>query len=123
MYTYNVSFKYSNNNKNWISTSTTVKAEYDMAAIIQIRSKYQYLKDIKIIAKHQIYNYLWKGGRDKSARYLKCPECGSVRCEIIVEPERKINWGGILFHLHEGASFTKKVLQQKGHCLYCGCVW
>ena len=52
MYTYNVSFKYSNNNKNWISTSTTVKAEYDMAAIIQIRSKYQYLKDIKIIAKH-----------------------------------------------------------------------
>ncbi|MBR1487229.1 MAG: hypothetical protein IJ597_08255 [Synergistaceae bacterium] len=55
----------------------------------------------------------------KVAKYLICPNCGSTNCEIVAEPERRVNWSGILFHLHDGAPFTKQVLQQKGHCLDC----
>ncbi|CAK7053067.1 hypothetical protein [Fusobacterium varium] len=49
MKTYRVSFKYSTNQgKSWISTSTTIKAESDQGAIMQVESKYEYVKDIKI---------------------------------------------------------------------------
>lgn len=48
MNTYSVSFSYSKNGKTWIRTSTTVKAESDVGAIMQIESKYPFVKDVKI---------------------------------------------------------------------------
>lgn len=48
MKTYSISYKYSRNGKSWTSTSSSVKAESDMSAIVQIQSKYPYVKDIKV---------------------------------------------------------------------------
>ena len=49
MKTYSISFMYSNNQgKTWISASTIVKAESDQGAIMQVESKYEYVKNIRI---------------------------------------------------------------------------
>ena len=48
MKTYFIGYKYSRDGKSWTSTSTSVKAETDMGAIAQIKSKYNYVKDIEI---------------------------------------------------------------------------
>lgn len=48
MKTYSIYFSYSKNGKSWIQTSTTVKAESDVGAILQIKSKYRLIKDINI---------------------------------------------------------------------------
>lgn len=48
MKTYFMSFRYSKNGKSWTSTSTSVKAESDMGAIEQVKSRYDHIKDIKI---------------------------------------------------------------------------
>ncbi|MBQ3586211.1 MAG: hypothetical protein II964_05790 [Synergistaceae bacterium] len=54
------------------------------------------------------------------AAFLRCPECGSVHCEVITDVERRFNWKKLIASYEP---FTKKVLKQKGHCLDCGCVW
>ena len=51
MYSYSLSFKYSNDGKNWSSTTITVKAESDISAIEQVRSKYPYVKDIRVLSR------------------------------------------------------------------------
>lgn len=52
MYSYSLSFKYSKDGrKNWTSTTTTVKAESDLAAIEQVKSKYLYVKDIRVLSR------------------------------------------------------------------------
>ena len=50
MKTYSISFKYSKDGKSWTSTSTSVKAESDVAAIMQIQSKYPYVENIRIMS-------------------------------------------------------------------------
>lgn len=50
MKTYSISFKYSKNGNSWTSTSTSVKAESDVSAIMQIKSKYTYVKDIRVMS-------------------------------------------------------------------------
>lgn len=50
MKTYSISYKYSRDGKSWTSTSTSVKSESDMGAISQIQSKYEYVKDIRIMS-------------------------------------------------------------------------
>lgn len=50
MKTYSISFKYSRNGNSWTSTSTSVKAESDVSAIMQIESKYPYVKDIRVMS-------------------------------------------------------------------------
>ena len=46
---YTISYKYSSNGQTWTSTTDVVNAESDMGAILQIQSKYQYVKDIRIV--------------------------------------------------------------------------
>lgn len=48
MRTYSISFSYPQNGKSWTRTSATVKAESDVGAIMQIESKYPFVKDIRI---------------------------------------------------------------------------
>lgn len=50
MKTYKITLKYSKNGITWISTTKNVKAESDMSAIMQVRSMYEYTKDIKILS-------------------------------------------------------------------------
>lgn len=53
-YNYKIRFKYSKDGKNWTIAQTTVKAITDTAAIMQIESKYNYIKDIQIISIKEI---------------------------------------------------------------------
>lgn len=48
MNTYSVHFSYSKNGTGWTRTSATIKAESDISAIMQVQSKYPYVKDIKV---------------------------------------------------------------------------
>ena len=62
------------------------------------------------------------------AAFLRCPECGSAHCEVLTDVERKFNWKWLFSGIDgQGLAgyqpFKKTVLQQKGHCLDCGCVW
>lgn len=50
MKTYSISFAYSRDGRSWNRTSTSVKSTSDSGAIAQIKSKYPYVKDIKIMA-------------------------------------------------------------------------
>lgn len=50
MKTYSISFAYSRDGKSWNRTSTSVKASSDSGAISQIKSRYPYTKDIKIMS-------------------------------------------------------------------------
>jgi hypothetical protein len=50
MKTYSISFRYSRDGRSWIRTSTHVKATSDSGAISQIRSKYPYVDDIRIMS-------------------------------------------------------------------------
>lgn len=50
MKTYTIRFKYSRDGKSWIGTCKSVKATSDSGAIAQIRSSYDYVKDISIIS-------------------------------------------------------------------------
>ena len=47
--TYAIAYKHSNDGKSWNVTSTNVKASSDSGAIAQIKSKYKYTKDIRIM--------------------------------------------------------------------------
>ncbi len=49
-YTFRISYKYSRDGKSWLSSSTSVKAMSEEGAIIQIYSKYNHVKDIKIMS-------------------------------------------------------------------------
>ena len=51
MYTYTINFKYSKDGRDWMNGSTTVKADSDMGAIVQVESKYPYVSNIKIISR------------------------------------------------------------------------
>lgn len=50
MHTYSISFAYSRNGTSWTRTSTSVKATSDSGAIAQVKSKYPYVKDIRIMS-------------------------------------------------------------------------
>ena len=47
---YSISFRYSRDGKSWVRTSTTVMASSDSGAIAQVRSRYPYVDDIRIMA-------------------------------------------------------------------------
>lgn len=47
---YSISFRYSRDGKSWTRTSTTVTASSDSGAIAQVRSKYPYVADIRIMS-------------------------------------------------------------------------
>lgn len=51
MYSYGLSFKFSKDGKYWSGTTTTVKAESDLAAIEQVKSMYPYVKDIRVLSR------------------------------------------------------------------------
>ena len=46
---YSISFRYSRDGKSWTRTSTTVMASSDSGAISQVRSRYPYVSDIRIM--------------------------------------------------------------------------
>lgn len=48
MKTYSISFRYSKDGKTWTRTSTYVKAESDLSAMAQVKSKYLYVDNIRI---------------------------------------------------------------------------
>lgn len=50
MKTYSISFAYSRDGKSWTRTSTTVKATTESGALAQVRSKYPYVKDLRIMS-------------------------------------------------------------------------
>ena len=50
MKTYSISFAYSRNGTSWTRTSTSVKATSETGAIAQVKSKYPYVKDIRIMS-------------------------------------------------------------------------
>ena len=50
MKTYSISFAYSRDGKSWTRTSTTVKAATESGALAQVRSKYPYVKDMRIMS-------------------------------------------------------------------------
>lgn len=41
---YNVSYRYSNDGKNWINATITVYAESDISAMMQVESRYPYVQ-------------------------------------------------------------------------------
>ena len=47
---YSISFRYSRDGKNWTRTSTSVMASSDSGAISQIKSRYPYVQDIRIMS-------------------------------------------------------------------------
>ena len=47
---YSISFRYSKEGKSWTRTSTTVIASSDSGAIAQVKSKYPYVSDIRIMS-------------------------------------------------------------------------
>lgn len=47
---YSISFRYSRDGKSWTRTSTTVMASSDSSAIAQVKSKYPYVDDIRIMS-------------------------------------------------------------------------
>ena len=47
---YSISFRYSRDGKSWTRTSTTVMASSDSGAIAQVKSKYPYVDDIRIMS-------------------------------------------------------------------------
>lgn len=47
---YSISFRYSKDGKSWSRTSTTVKSTSDIEAIAQIKSRYPYVEDIRIMS-------------------------------------------------------------------------
>lgn len=50
MKTYSISFRYSRDGRSWTRTSTSVKATSDSGAIAQVKSKYPYVDDIRIMS-------------------------------------------------------------------------
>lgn len=50
MKTYSISFRYSRDGKSWTITSTNVKADSSSSAMSQVRSKYPYVRDIRIMS-------------------------------------------------------------------------
>lgn len=50
MKTYSISFAHSRDGKSWNRTSTSVKAETQSDAFSQIRSKYNYVKDLRVMS-------------------------------------------------------------------------
>lgn len=48
--TYMVRVKHSKDGKSWAVTSISVKAESDISALAQVRSRYKYIADIRILS-------------------------------------------------------------------------
>lgn len=47
---YSISFRYSRDGKSWTISSTTVTASSDSGAIAQVKSRYPYVKDVRIMS-------------------------------------------------------------------------
>ena len=47
---YSISFRYSRDGRSWTRANTTVTASSDSGAIAQVRSKYPYVEDIRIMS-------------------------------------------------------------------------
>ena len=47
---YSISFRYSRDGKSWTRTSTSVMASSDPGAIAQIKGRYPYVDDIRIMS-------------------------------------------------------------------------
>lgn len=50
MKTYVFSYRFSRNRTSWTSGSSSIKAETQTAAMAQLKSKYPYVKDIKLLS-------------------------------------------------------------------------
>ena len=50
MKTYSISFAYSRDGKSWNRTSTTVKDTSSSGAMSQVKSKYPYVKDVRVMS-------------------------------------------------------------------------
>jgi len=49
---YSISFSYSRDGKSWTITSTTVTASSQTAAISQIKIRYAYVKNVRVMSVH-----------------------------------------------------------------------
>ena len=47
---YSISFRYSKNGKSWARSSTTIIASSESDAVSQLRSRYPYVQDIRVMA-------------------------------------------------------------------------
>lgn len=47
---YSISFSYSKDGRSWNRTSTTIMASTESGAISQLKSKYPYVRDIKVMS-------------------------------------------------------------------------
>ena len=47
---YSISFRYSRDGRSWTRTSTTVTASSESSAIAQVRSRYPYVQDIRVMS-------------------------------------------------------------------------
>ena len=47
---YSISFRYSRDGKSWTRTSTSVTESSDSGAIAQIKSRYPYVEDVRIMS-------------------------------------------------------------------------
>lgn len=50
MKTYSISFRYSRDGKSWSRSSTSIKARTESAAISQLKSRYRYVDDIRVMS-------------------------------------------------------------------------
>ena len=50
MNTYSISFSYSRDGRSWNRTSTHIKASSETGAIAMLKSKYPYVRDIRIMS-------------------------------------------------------------------------
>ncbi len=49
MKTYAISFRYSRDGRSWNRTSTSIKASSESSAISQLKSRYPYVDDIRVM--------------------------------------------------------------------------
>lgn len=47
---YSISYRYSRDGKSWTVTSTTVTATSQSAAIAQVKSRYPYVRDVRVMS-------------------------------------------------------------------------
>ena len=50
MKTYSIAYEYSRNGSGWITTSSHFKAESEAGAIAQLKSKYAYVRNIRVMS-------------------------------------------------------------------------
>lgn len=50
MKTYSISFRHSRDGKSWSRSSTSIKSETQAGAIAQLKSRYPYVDDIRVMS-------------------------------------------------------------------------